>query len=92
VRDGVSRNWLWVGRTKRSIVLDLDTADGDDAATFRSLVAAADVLIENLDRRTRERWRCSYDELAAVNPRLVAVSVSCYGMSGPYADRPAPGP
>jgi formyl-CoA transferase len=89
VRDGVSRNWLWVGRHKRSIALDLDGEDGQ--RTFGELVGAADVLIENLDAKTRARWHCSYDELAAVNPRLVVVSVSCYGASGPYADRPGAG-
>ncbi|MEX1146722.1 MAG: CoA transferase [Acidimicrobiia bacterium] len=89
VRDGVSRNWTWVGRNKRSIVLDLlATADH---ATFRRLVGATDVLIENLDAKTREGWQCGYDALSAVNPRLVVVSVSCYGLTGPYADRAGAG-
>ena len=91
VRDGVSRNWLWVGRNKRSIALDLATVDSDDRATFRELVGAADVLIENLDGKTRERWGCTYDELATISPGLVVISVSCYGMTGPYADRPGAG-
>lgn len=89
VRDGVSRNWAWVGRHKRSIVLDLNADDGQKS--FGALVGAADVLIENLDAKTRARWHCTYDELAAVNPRLVVVSVSCYGASGPYAERPGAG-
>ena len=89
MRGGVSRSWQWVGRHKRSIALDLGEESGQQ--TFRELVGAADVLIENLDAKTRARWRCSYDELAAVNPRLVVVSVSCYGASGPYADRPGAG-
>lgn len=89
VRDGVSRNWTWVGRRKRSIVLDL-VAD-DDQATFQHLVGAADVVIENLDAKTRERWHCGYDELSAVNPRVVVVSVSCYGLIGPYAGRAGAG-
>ena len=90
-RDGVSRNWLWVSRNKRSVVLDLDADDGDDRATFDQLVGAADVLVENLDAKTRARWHCTYDELAARNPRLVVVSVTCYGLDGPYADRPGAG-
>ncbi len=89
LRDGVSRNWNWVGRRKRSIVLDL-VADADHI-TFRRLLGSADVLIENLDAKTRERWHLGYDELAAVNPRLVVVSVSCYGLTGPYADRAGAG-
>jgi crotonobetainyl-CoA:carnitine CoA-transferase CaiB-like acyl-CoA transferase len=89
VHDGVSRSWSWVGRNKRSIVLDL--VDESSQETFRRLVGAADVLIENLDAKTRARWRCSYAELSAVNPRIVVVSVSCYGLTGPYADRAGAG-
>ena len=49
------------------------------------------MLIENLDAKTRVRWGCTYDELSNANPRLVVVSVSCYGLTGPYADRPGAG-
>jgi crotonobetainyl-CoA:carnitine CoA-transferase CaiB-like acyl-CoA transferase len=93
VRDGVSRNWTWVGRRKRSIVLDLSASatPDSDGATFHRLVGAADVLIENLDAKTRERWHCGYDELSTVNPRIVVVSVSCYGLTGPYAGRAGAG-
>jgi crotonobetainyl-CoA:carnitine CoA-transferase CaiB-like acyl-CoA transferase len=89
-RGGVSASWEFVARAKRSIVLDLD-GDDADRATLTRLVGAADVLIENLDAKTRARWGCTYDELSKVNPRLVAVSVSCYGLTGPYADRPGAG-
>ena len=85
-----STAWELVGRNKRSIALDLDT-DGADRATFRSLVAASDVLVENLTPALRERRECTYDALAAANPRIVVVSVSCYGGSGPYASRPGAG-
>jgi len=89
VRDGVSRNWSWVARHKRSIVLDLD---GDaDRETFRQLVGAADVLVENLTPTIRDRWACRYEQLAAINAALVVVAVSCYGQTGPYADRPGAG-
>ncbi|HEY5165710.1 MAG TPA: CoA transferase [Acidimicrobiia bacterium] len=89
IRDGVSRNWSWVARAKRSIMLDLDATN--DRATFGDLVSAADVLIENLTPGVRSRWNCTFDALAAVNPRLVVVAVSCYGLTGPYADRPGAG-
>ena len=90
-RDGVSRNWLWTARNKRSIVLDLEAAGSDDRATFRDLVGAADVLVENLDAKTREQWGCTYDDLASINAALIVVSVSGYGMTGPYAGRPGAG-
>jgi formyl-CoA transferase len=89
--DGASRNWAWVSRNKRSVVLDLDDAGGKDRATFAKLVGAADVLVENVDAKTRERWSLAYDDLSAVNPRLVVVSVSAYGLTGPYAGRPGAG-
>ncbi len=53
-RAGRSTAWELVGRNKRSIALDLDT-DGPDRATFRALVAASDVLVENLTPALRER-------------------------------------
>jgi len=89
VRDGVSRNWSWVARHKRSVVLDLDT--DADRAVFHRLVAVADVLVENLTPAVRERWGCRYEQLAAINASLVVVAVSCYGLTGPYADRPGAG-
>ena len=97
-RDGRAVAWELVARNKRSIVLDLDDAATDvraDRATdrdvFTRLVGAADVLVENLTPAVRTRWGCTYEQLAAHNPRLVVVSVSCYGLTGPYADRPGAG-
>ena len=89
IHDGVARGWQWIGRNKRSVVLDLETES--DAAAFRQLVGVADLLVENLDDKTRARWHCTYEELAAHNERLVVVRVSGYGTSGPYAGRPGAG-
>jgi len=89
-RSGRSAPWELVARNKRSVVLDLE-ADDDDRLVFRRLVGAADVLVENLPTDVRERWVCRYEDLAALNPRLVVVSVSCYGRTGPYAERPGAG-
>jgi formyl-CoA transferase len=90
-RSGRSVPWELVGRNKRSVVLDLDDAGGEDRATFRQLVAAADVLVENLPHEARARWGCAYEDLAGANPSVIVVSVSCYGRSGPYAERPGAG-
>ncbi|MEX2254212.1 MAG: CoA transferase [Acidimicrobiia bacterium] len=90
-RGGRSVAWELVGRNKRSIVLDLERADGDDRATFGRLVEAADVLVENLPTHVRERWGCTSDDLAGINSRLAVVSVSCYGRAGPYSERPGAG-
>src|SRR5262249_30220759 len=88
-RDGHSLMWALVARNKRSITLDLDTDGGRDL--LHRLVERADVLVENFPSSTLERWRCTYDDLAARNRRLVMVSVSCYGATGPYRDRPGAG-
>jgi crotonobetainyl-CoA:carnitine CoA-transferase CaiB-like acyl-CoA transferase len=90
-RSGRSVPWELVGRNKRSIVLDLGDEHADDREIFRRLVAVSDVLVENLPAETRTRWGCTYDDLTAANPSLVVVSVSCYGRSGPYAERPGAG-
>jgi crotonobetainyl-CoA:carnitine CoA-transferase CaiB-like acyl-CoA transferase len=88
-RGGRSLMWALVARNKRSITLDLDTDGGRDL--LHRLAERADVLVENFPSSTLERWRCTYDELAARNPHLVMVSVSCYGATGPYRDRPGAG-
>jgi crotonobetainyl-CoA:carnitine CoA-transferase CaiB-like acyl-CoA transferase len=88
-RDGRSLMWALAARNKRSITLDLDNDAGRDL--FHGLVERADVLVENFSSSTLERWHCTYDELAARNGRLVMVSVSCYGATGPYRDRPGAG-
>ena len=88
-RGGRSLMWALAARNKRAIALDLDDAAGNDV--LHRLVERADVLVENFPRSTLERWHCTYDELASDNPRLVVVSVSCYGATGPYRDRPGAG-
>ena len=93
-REGRAIAWELVARNKRSIVLDLDathSGSGPDRATFTRLVGAADVLVENLTPAVRKRWQCTYEQLATDHPRLVVVSVSCYGLTGPYAGRPGAG-
>jgi crotonobetainyl-CoA:carnitine CoA-transferase CaiB-like acyl-CoA transferase len=88
-RDGTSVVWELVSRNKRSIELDLDTDAGQ--AELRQLVEWADVLVENFSPELRKRRHCTYEELSAINQRLIQVSVSCFGLTGPYADRPGNG-
>src|SRR5262249_60006954 len=64
---------------------------GEGRALFRGLAARADVLVENLPTALLARWGCDYPSLARRNPRLVVVSISCYGRSGPHAERPGAG-
>jgi crotonobetainyl-CoA:carnitine CoA-transferase CaiB-like acyl-CoA transferase len=85
-RDGTSFIWKVLGRGKRTVVLDLKTANGLDA--MHRLVDGADVLIENLRPGTLERLGLAPEELLGRNPGLVILRVSGFGQTGPYASRP----
>ncbi|MEM8552617.1 MAG: CoA transferase [Pseudomonadota bacterium] len=82
---GQSLWWPVVGRNKKSITLNLRTTEGQNVV--RDLVKTSDILIENFRPGTMERWNLSYDELSAINPRLVMVRVTGFGQTGPYAKR-----
>ena len=73
-------------RNKRSVVLDLHHPDG--LAAFLRLVDQADVLVENMRPSVKHRLGIGPDVLLARNPRLVYASLSGFGQSGPYAERP----
>jgi formyl-CoA transferase len=83
--DGISLTWPIIARNKRSITCNLRTEQGQDLV--RQLAAQADVLIENFRPGTLERWNLGYEELAALNPRLVLVRITGYGQDGPYSQR-----
>jgi len=73
-------------RGKRSIVVDLATADGQERV--RRLAAEADVLLENFKVGGLAKFHLDYESLAALNPRLVYCSITGFGQNGPYAARP----
>jgi crotonobetainyl-CoA:carnitine CoA-transferase CaiB-like acyl-CoA transferase len=68
-------------RSMRSACIEVDRPGGGD--TLRALARSADILIENMGPGVMERWGCSYEDLAGANPRLVVVSISGYGRTGP---------
>lgn len=78
--------WLSEARNKKSICLDLRTAEG--AELFKSLVKISDVVCENFQAGTLEKWGLGWDVLSAVNPKLILLRISGYGQTGPYANRP----
>lgn len=82
---GTSLWWPVVARNKKSVTVNLRSSEGQDVV--RKLIAEADVLIENFRPGTMERWNLGYDDLAAINPRLVMVRVTGFGQTGPYAPR-----
>jgi len=83
--DGESAYYLAINRNKRSVALDLSTADGRLAA--RRLAERADVIVENFKPGTMARLGLSYDEVSAVNPAVVFCSVSGFGTTGAGAAR-----
>ena len=85
-RDDVTLFWKLVGRGKRTIVVDLKTAEGVDIVN--RLCDSADVLVENLRPGKLEALGLLPDELIARNPKLVITRVTGFGQDGPYAGRP----
>ena len=85
-KDGTSVWWQVSSRNKRSIALDLRTAEGQ--AIARQLIADADVLVENFRPGTLEGWGMGWEALSALNPGLVMLRISGYGQTGPYRDQP----
>lgn len=75
-----------VNRGKRSITLDLREAA--DVEKFKTLVKDADVVLESFRPGVMEKLGCGYDTLKAINPKLVYASLTGYGHTGPYANRP----
>lgn len=78
--------WLSEARNKRCITLDLRKPEG--AELFKQLVAKSDVVCENFQPGTLEKWGLGYDILRQVNPELIMLRVSGYGQTGPYRNRP----
>lgn len=85
--EGLSLLWQVHGRNKRSVTLDFSKPAG--RAIFIRLVQWADILVENFRPGVMKRLGLDYDTLHGVNPRLVYLSVSGYGQSGPYSERPS---
>ena len=73
-------------RNKRSITLDLKTPKGIDI--LKRLIAKADVVVENFRPDVKNRLGIDYETLSKDNPRLIYGSISGFGQSGPYRDRP----
>jgi formyl-CoA transferase len=81
-----SRAFLALNRNKRSVCLDLKSAEG--LADFHRLVLTADVVVENFRPGVTKRLGVDYETLSELNPRLIYASVSGFGQTGPYANRP----
>jgi crotonobetainyl-CoA:carnitine CoA-transferase CaiB-like acyl-CoA transferase len=72
-------------RNKRSLTLNLKKPEGRDI--LMRLVETADIVVENFRPDVKDRLRIAYDDLMAVNPRVILASISGFGQTGPYRDR-----
>lgn len=84
---GLAAHFVWLNRGKESFAVDLKAAEGIDAV--RSLIAGADVFLQNLAPGAAERLGLGADDLRADHPELVVVNMSGYGTDGPMRDRKA---
>src|SRR5471032_2817415 len=85
-KGSVNYPWQMDSRNKRSLVLDLKKNDA--RATLDRLIAKADIVICNFPPPVRAKLRLAYEDMKAVNPRLIYASLTGYGESGPDRDRP----
>jgi formyl-CoA transferase len=81
--NGKSLWWPVVARNKKAITLDLRQPEGQEL--LKSLVAESDFLLENFRPGTMEKWGLGWNELSAINPRLIMIRVSGFGQTGPYS-------
>lgn len=82
----VNVSFLSLNRNKRSLALDLKSDDGQEIMT--RLIESADVVLQNYRPGVAERLGIDYERVRRISPDVVYVSLSGYGESGPYRDRP----
>ena len=84
---GESAYYLSMNRNKKSITLDLKKPEGIEV--FRDLVKQADVVWDNFRPGVMERLGIDYARVREINPKIISCSISGFGQSGPYRERPA---
>ena len=89
--DGINRSGMFqvVNRGKRSLVLDM--AQEEAKTVFRELVARADIVVDNFTPRVMASWGLDPTELLKINPRLICLSNTGYGATGPWRNFPSQG-
>jgi crotonobetainyl-CoA:carnitine CoA-transferase CaiB-like acyl-CoA transferase len=83
--QGISASHAYLNRNKRSLALDLKQPEALEV--IKQLLADHDIVLEQFRPGVMERLGLGYDALKAINPRLIYVSITGYGQSGPYKDR-----
>ncbi len=83
----LSAYYLGLNRNKKSLSLNIKAPDGKNI--FMELVKKSDVVLDNFRPGVRERLGIDYENIKKVNPRIISCSISGFGQTGPYRDRPA---
>lgn len=86
-KAGLTGFYTQMNRNKRSLALDLKSPEG--ITIIKKLAESADILVENFRGGVVDRLGIGYDALRPLNERLIYVSITGFGPTGPYADRPA---
>jgi crotonobetainyl-CoA:carnitine CoA-transferase CaiB-like acyl-CoA transferase len=84
--EGYGPSFRALNRNKKSVTIDLRHKKGGEI--LRKLLATADIFLENFRPPTRAKLGLDYEELSKLNPKLIHCSISGYGQSGPYRDKP----
>jgi crotonobetainyl-CoA:carnitine CoA-transferase CaiB-like acyl-CoA transferase len=84
--EGYGPSFRALNRNKRSVTLDLRHKKGREILI--KLLTTADIFLDNFRPPTKNKLRLDYEELAKLNPKLIHCSISGYGQSGPYRDKP----
>jgi succinate--hydroxymethylglutarate CoA-transferase len=83
---GESAYFLCVNRNKKSITVNMKSQGGRQL--IHDLVKESDILVENYLPGKLEKMGLGYEELSKINPKLIYASITGYGQTGPYANRP----
>lgn len=85
--EGMASYFVWLNRSKESVVLDLKSDEGQQV--LHELIADADVLVQNLAPGAVQRLGFGAEDALEINPRLIHTSISGYGQGGPYEQKKA---
>jgi len=86
VHEGTSLWWYVQARNKKSITLNLKHKEGQEI--IKELIKETDIIIENFRPGKLEEWGIGYEDLKAINPKIIMVRISGYGQDGPYSSKP----
>lgn len=84
--EGISTYYLGANRNKKSLAIDMGTPEGREIIV--ALAQKADILVENFRPASLRKFKLTYEDLKAINPRLIVCSISGYGRGHAQEDRP----